>query len=288
MGIVSPSFCIDEKLLLEAVQYLEKWDLRVRVGRNAAKRKGPFAGSDEERLFDIQEMTDDSEIKAVFCSRGGYGLSKIIDRIDFSALMKNPKWYSGFSDITVLHIWLNEVCGIMSIHGEMPLNFNNTEKTADTFSSLKKALFGDNLYHEWTGNFYNQGKVTGEITGGNLSLLNSLSGTKADSVTNGKILFIEDISENIYHIDRMLTSLKLTGKLKNLSALIIGGMNKIEETKIPWGRNVEETIFDIVKDYGYPVLFNFPAGHIPDNRAFYIGRVAKIEITGNKARLQYL
>jgi muramoyltetrapeptide carboxypeptidase len=233
-------------------------------------------------------MTDDNEIKAVLCSRGGYGLSKIIDKIDFSAMIKNPKWYSGFSDITVLNIWLNEVCGIMSVHGEMPLNFNNSEKTADTFTSLKMALFGDNLYHDWTGNFYNHGNVTGEITGGNLSLLYSLSGTKADPVTKGKILFIEDEGENIYHIDRMLTSLKLAGKLKNLKALIVGGMNKIEETKIPWGRNVEETIFDIVKEYDYPVLFNFPAGHIPDNRAFYIGKEAKIEVNEGKAILRYL
>ena len=288
VGIISPSFCIDENLLTEAVAFLEKWGLRVRVGRNAAKREGPFAGSDEERLFDIQEMTDDSEIKAVFSSRGGYGLSKIIDRIDFSALTKNPKWYSGFSDITVLHIWLNEICGIMSVHGEMPLNFNNPEKTTDTFTSLKKALFGEAISYEWAGPVYRPADVTSELTGGNLSLLFSLKGTKADPITRGKILFIEDVGEYYYHIDRMMTSFKLSGHLEDLAALIVGGMNKIADIKLPWGKSIEETILNAVNEYDYPVIFNFPAGHISDNRAIYIGKTAKIEIKGRKAILKYL
>src|SRR5664279_2042887 len=248
VGIISPSFCIDENLLTEAVDFLEKWGIKVRVGRNAAKREGHFEESDEERLFDIQEMTNDSEIKAVLCSRGGYGLSKIINRIDFSALINNPKWYSGFSDITVLHIWLNEICGIMSVHGEMPLNFNNPEKTSDTFNSLKKALFGEAISYEWAGPVYRPADVTAELTGGNLSLLFSLRGTKADPITRGKILFIEDVGEYYYHIDRMMTSFKLSGHLEGLSALIVGGMNKITDIKIPWGKSIEETILDIVKE----------------------------------------
>jgi muramoyltetrapeptide carboxypeptidase len=285
--IISPSFCINESILIEAAGFLESWGLRVRIGRNAAKRNGSFAGSDEERLYDLQEMTDDPDIKAVFCSRGGYGLSKIINRVDFSALKNNPKWFSGFSDITVLHMWLNEVCGVMSIHGEMPLNFNNTEKSSETFISLKKALYGDLRFHEWTGNIYKPANVTGEVTGGNLSLLYSLSGTQAEPSTKGKILFIEEVGEYYYHIDRMLTSLKLSGKLEGLSAVVVGGMNKIEEAKMPWGKNVEETILGIVSEYNYPILFNFPAGHIADNRAFYIGKQAKIEIEGNNAKLRY-
>jgi muramoyltetrapeptide carboxypeptidase len=232
-------------------------------------------------------MTADPDIKAVFCSRGGYGLSKIINKADFSPLCTNPKWFSGFSDITILHIWLSEVCGIMSIHGDMALNFNNSEKTTDTFTSLKKALFGDPVNLVWTGNIYRPASVSGELTGGNLSLLCSLSGTEADPVTKGKILFIEDVGEQFYHIDRMLTSLKLGGKLQNLAALIVGGMNKLSDTKIPWGKSIEETIWDIVSEYDYPVLFNFPAGHISDNRAFYIGKNAKIEMTGMTAILSY-
>lgn len=288
VAIISPSFCIDENLLIEAVEYLTEWGLKVRLGKNAAKRNGPFAGSDEERLDDLQEMTTDNNVKAVFCSRGGYGLLKIIDKVDFSVLKSAPKWYSGFSDITVLHTWLNEVCGIMSVHGEMPVNFNNAEKSTNTFISLKRALFGDPIIHEWTGNFYKQGDVAGEMTGGNLSLLYSLSGTRAEISTKGKIFFIEEVGECYYHLDRMLTSLKLSGKFEDLAALVIGGMNKIEDTKIPWGKNVEETISGIVSEFNYPVLFNFPAGHIPDNRAFYIGKQAVIKITGNKAVLQYI
>jgi muramoyltetrapeptide carboxypeptidase len=287
VAIISPSYCIDENLLSGAITFLENWGLKVRLGKNAAKRNGPFAGSDEERLNDLREMTTDHNIKAVFCSRGGYGLLKIIDKVDFSDLKSNPKWYSGFSDITVLQTWLNEVCGVISVHGEMPVNFNNNEKSTNTLVSLKRALFGDPIIHEWEGKFNKPADVKGEMTGGNLSLLYSLSGTKAEITTKGKILFIEEVGEYYYHLDRMLTSLKLSGKLKDLAALVIGGMNNIEDSKIPWGKNVEETISGIVSDFNYPVFFDFPAGHISDNRAFYIGKQATIKVTANKAVLRY-
>ena len=288
VAIISPSFCIDENKLVEAVTFLEKWGLRVRIGGNASKRNGPFSGCDEERLSDLQEVTDDPEIKAVFCSRGGYGISRIISKVDFTSLRKYPKWYVGFSDITVLHLWLSEICGIVSVHGEMPLNFNNPDKTRATFVSLKNALFGKLQPVKWEGQFLRAGTVSGEITGGNLSLVYSLTGTPAEPVTEGKILFIEDVGEYYYHIDRMLTSLKLAGKLKGLSAMVIGGMNDIEEAKMPWGKSIEVTISAIVSEYKYPVFFNFPAGHINDNRAFYIGKRAKIDVKSRKAMLTYL
>ncbi|MGA2405772.1 MAG: LD-carboxypeptidase [Bacteroidales bacterium] len=288
VAIVSPSFYIDEKILIEAAAFVEKWGLKVRVGKNAFKKNGPFAGNDEERLFDLQEMTNDPEIKAVICSKGGYGMSRIINRIDFSALKKCPKWYTGFSDITVLHMWLNEVCGVMSIHGEMPLNFNNTEKTSDTFSSLKQALFGDLQSCEWVGDFYKPRDAAGELTGGNLSLIYSLSGTRAEPTTKEKILFIEEVGEYYYHIDRMMTSLKLAGKLEDISALLVGGMNDIGEAKVPWGKSIEDTILGIASEYDYPVFFNFPAGHIAYNRAFYIGKQSKIEVSRDKATLSFV
>lgn len=287
VAIISPSFCIDETRLAEGVSYLEKWGLRVRVGRNAAKQHGPFAGTDEERLFDLQEMTNDPEIKAVFCSRGGYGISKIINRVDFSSLKTNPKWYVGFSDITVLHLWLSEVCGIISVHGDMPLNFNNSEKKAATFKTLHQVLFGRPEPIKWAGTFVRPAVVSGEVTGGNLSLLYSMTGTPAEPDTRGKILFIEDVGEQFYHIDRMLTSLKLAGKFEGLSALLVGGINKTEDTKIPWGKSIEETISEIFYEYDFPLFFNFPAGHIPDNRAFYIGKQAKIILKSSKALLSY-
>ncbi|HSN49724.1 MAG TPA: LD-carboxypeptidase [Bacteroidales bacterium] len=287
VAIISPSFCVEEKILTDSVDFLARWGLKVRIGENAFKKYGPFAGTDDDRLTDLQDMTDDNNIKAIFCSRGGYGLSKIINKADFSSLCSSPKWFSGFSDITILHIWLSEVCGVMSVHGEMALNFNNSEKTPDTFTSLRNALFGEPLVHIWTSSIYRPSDVTGEVTGGNLSLLCTLIGTEADPVTKGKILFIEDVGEYYYHIDRMLTSLKLAGKLQNLAALVIGGMNKMSEIKIPWGRSIEETIFDIVSEYDYPVFFDFPAGHISDNRAFYIGKKAGIKISGSTASLSY-
>jgi muramoyltetrapeptide carboxypeptidase len=287
VAIVSPSFTIEENLLTEAKVFLENWGLRVRMGKNAAKKSGPFAGTDKERLYDLQEMTSDPEIKAIFCSRGGYGVSKIINMVDFSSLKTNPKWYVGFSDITVLHLWLSEVCGIISVHGDMPLNFHNSEKTRATFKTLHQALFGRYEPIEWTGTFIRQVSVSGEVTGGNLSLLYSLTGTPAEPDTRGKILFIEEIGEHYYHIDRMLTSLKLAGKLEGLSALVVGGMNKIEESKIPWGKSIEETISGILSEYEFPLFFNFPAGHISDNHAFYIGKQAKIVLKGKKAILSY-
>ena len=255
VAIISPSFFIEPYKLDEAVTYLEQWGLKVRIGKNALKKNGPFAGSDEERLSDLQEMTNDSQIKAVFCSRGGYGILRIIDKIDFTALKGSPKWYVGFSDITVLHMWLSEVSGVMSVHGDMPLNFNNHEKTHATFKSLQQVLFGISPGCEWKGNFFKADDVEGEMTGGNLSILYSLIGTPAEPETKGKILFIEEVGEYFYHIDRMLTSLKLAGKLEGLAALLIGGMNKIEEGKVPWGRGIEETIFGIVSEYEYPLFF---------------------------------
>jgi len=184
-------------------------------------------------------------------------------------------------------MWLNEVCGIVTIHGEMPLNYTNPGKTSESLESLKRSLFGKLQATSWTGPVYRGRDVSAEMTGGNLSLLYSLMGTPAEPETKGRILFIEDVGEHLYHIDRMMASLKLAGKLDALSALLVGGMNKMDESRVQWGKSIEETIMDITGEYGYPVFFDFPAGHIPDNRAFYLGKRANIRIQQGTLSLDY-
>ncbi|MGB8491906.1 MAG: LD-carboxypeptidase [Bacteroidales bacterium] len=288
IAIISPSWAIEEDKINSAVIFLEKWGLKVQTGKYVCGRSGPFAGTDRERLSDLQQVTDDRDVKAVFCSRGGYGMQRIISKADFSALRMRPKWFVGFSDITVLHMWLSEVCGLISVHGEMPLNYSDPEKSDETFSTLHDALFGNPGSLEWEGKIIRPADTGGVVTGGNLSLICSLTGTPGEPETRGRILFIEEVGEYYYHFDRMLTSLKLAGKLKGLAALVAGGITRMEDTKTPWGRSVEDTLMDIVSGYRYPVFFNFPAGHTNDNRAFYIGKRAVIKTDGNKSVLTYI
>lgn len=286
--IISPSGVVDRDVILKAVAILKASGFNVVLGENVFRQNGCFAGSDRERLSDLQHATDDPDVRAVFCSRGGYGISRIIDRVDFSSLKKHPKWYVGFSDITVLHLWLNRLCGLVSLHAEMPLNYSNPKKSAESYSSVIKALKGEPETITWKSSHHATVSIRGPLTGGNLSLIYSLTGTPAEPDTDGSVLFIEEVGEYYYHLDRMMTSLRLTGKLNNLAAMIVGGMEKMEQGNVIYNKSAEEIILDIAGHYNYPIIFNFPAGHISDNRAFYMGREAVVTQNGLEASLTFV
>ncbi len=236
-----------------------------------------FAGDDKFRAAVIQEYMDDENIDAIWLARGGYGSVHIIDKLDFSKFLQHPKWIIGFSDTTVFHGKMNRL-GCPSIHASMPYCFEN--KTIDAKQSLFDAVMGKPLKYEFTSHSLNRkGQVEGEIIGGNLSVLYSMIGSDSFPETDGKVLFIEEVDEYIYHIDRMMRALKRAGKLTNLKALVVGGLTQIHDNPDPFGQSVEEVIADAVKEYDYPFCFGFPAGHFSDNRTIVFGQKVKMEIT---------
>ena len=286
--IITPASPIEADLVHMAAQKLRESGFRVTLGEHVFSRSGPFAGTERERLLDIQKATDDPDVKAVLCSRGGYGMTRIIERIDFSALAKTPKWYVGYSDITSLHMWLGNICGIASLHAEMPLNYSNPQCSPRCYETVIEALTGRPEPVSWIAQSEASFDVRGRVTGGNISLIYSLNGTPAQPDTDGTILFIEEIGEKFYHLDRMLVGMRMAGLLKNLAALVVGGMEEITEGEHVFNQTVEEVVMNVVGGYDYPVLFNFPAGHIPDNRALYLGRDARISQSGREAVLSWI
>ena len=290
IGIVSPAKSIKPGQVKAAVRVMQRWGLVPVFGRHIYSTHHQFAGTDAERAEDIQEFLDDHSVKAIISSRGGYGSARIIDQLDFSNFIKNPKWIIGYSDITVFHNHIHTHFNTESLHAIMPINFplDFTENSA--MISLKNALFGElsgyKLYEECK--ILKQGKVTAPLVGGNLSILYSLSGTNSDIDTKGKILFIEDLDEYLYHIDRMMMNLKKSGKLKNLKGLIVGGMTDMNDNPIPFGMSAEEIIWEAVKEYDYPVIINFPVGHQEENKALYLGATAKINAQESKFELSFL
>lgn len=279
VAIVAPARKITAAEIRPAVRKLEEWDLSVVLGKHLLGSYHQFAGMDHERMADFQRMLDDRAILAVFCARGGYGTVRIIDRLDFSRFTKNPKWIIGYSDTTVLHSHIHTNFGIETLHATMPHHFSDPHISAETFESLRKALFGEPLTYTLPSSpLSRKGTANGILVGGNLSLLNSLSGTHSDLVTDGKILLLEDLDEYLYHIDRMMLNLKRSGKLSRLAGLIVGGMTGMKDNTVPFGQTAEEIIAEAVKEYDYPVCFGFPAGHLNDNRALIMGRDSMLVI----------
>lgn len=284
VAIAATARKITKKELEPSLEILKSWGLKVLFAPNLFKEKDQFAGNDRDRAKGLQWALDSADVKAVFIARGGYGTVRVIDEIDFTDFVKKPKWIIGYSDTTVLQSHLTNL-GVSSIHGTMPFQFAQNEEATE---SLRKLLFGDKQEYETEPFKLNRkGIAKGELVGGNLSILYALSGSDSDISTKNKILFIEDLDEYLYHVDRMMMQLKRSGKLKNLKGLIVGGMNEMKDNKVPFGKTVEEIIWDAVKEYKYPVCFNFPAGHIPRNLALYIGKKANLKVTKNGATLSY-
>ena len=287
IGIAVPARKISPEELQPALEIFKHWGLEPVFASNLYKSHHQYAGTDEERIKGFQELLNDKEVKAIICARGGYGALRIIDNLDFSMFPKHAKWIAGYSDVTVLHSHINQLYVTETLHCSMPLNF--TANTPDALESLKAGLFGEKLSYKTEPHPFNRnGNAKGILTGGNLSVLYALSHSVSDVDTKGKILFIEDLEEYLYHIDRMMMQLKRSGKLQNLAGLIIGGMENMNDNTIPFGKTAYEIIAEHVRSYSYPVCFGFPAGHIDDNRALVLGRKTQLIVTKEKAEIVFL
>jgi len=289
VGILCPAGYMPLEKAITAVETLTEWGFHVIRGKTLGHQFHYFSGTDEERLHDLQHMMDDKNIKAIFCARGGYGMGRIIEKLHFKKFKKNPKWIIGFSDITVLHSHLFSKYKIASLHAPMAAAFNDGEFNNKYIQSLKDALEGKKANYINDGHSFNKkGKSSGILIGGNLSLLVHLIGTSSEINTKNKILFIEDVGEYIYNVDRMMYQLKRSSKLDELAGLIIGKFTEMKDTTIPFGQTTEEVIRDIVKEYDYPVCFNFPVSHDRENYALKVGGEYKLSVSSSKSILKEL
>ncbi len=288
IGIVCPAGYMAAEKVQTCINTLQEWGYQVKVGKTVGgESQTYFSGTDEERLTDFQQMLDDDEVKAVLCGRGGYGMGRIIDEIDFKKFSKQPKWIIGYSDITVLHSHLYSNYYISSLHSPMAGAFNDEGYKNEYVLSLKNALEGKKIkYSIPVHEFNKKGEAIGELIGGNLALLAHLVGTDSDIKTRGRILFIEDVGEYSYNVDRMFYQLKRSGKLSKLAGLIIGGFTDMKDTERPFGKTVLEIIRDIIQEYDYPVCFDFPVSHSDRNYALKVGVGYKLKVGKSKVTLE--
>lgn len=292
IGIISPAGHITETELQPAVKKMQEWGFNIRLGKTIGKRDFSFGGTDAERTADFQQMLDDSSIKAIMCARGGYGVVRIIDNIDFSKFHLKPKWIIGFSDITVIHTHINSNYKAASIHSKMcnsfPEDWTKAEPSQiETIQSIKDALTGVKMKYRLPANEKNRKGITeGTLIGGNLKTLETLAGTKSEIKSAGKILFVEDTGEYLYSIDRMFWNLKRTNKLSQLKGLIIGGFKiKPDDPGEEFGRTLYDIVWEKVKEYNYPVCFDFPVGHQKNNFALKCGVMHRLSVIADKVEL---
>ncbi|MGZ0015817.1 S66 peptidase family protein [Yeosuana sp. AK3] len=281
VAIVAPSGILKNRTLEieKAMALLKSWELEVVVGKHVFSQSNHFAGTDAERSEDFQNALNHPNIKAIWCARGGYGTVRILDALDFTTFKEHPKWMVGYSDITALHNQIHNE-GVESIHAMMCTSLQDPfEEIQETVASFKNALFGKPLEYRLKGSTYNKtGTASGPIVGGNLTVLHTMLGSKSSIDVSGKILFIEDIGEYKYHIDRMLQSLKRAGYFENCKGLVVGDMSKLRKNTTKWGTTIEQLILDALAEYDFPIVFNMPAGHEKDNRALILGRTVKMTV----------
>ena len=287
--IVSPAGKVKEEFVYPAVEWLQKQGYRIELGKHVFDSHFQFAGTDGQRLEDLQTAMDDHETAAIICSRGGYGTVRFIRKLDFSKFVSNPKWLVGFSDITILHSCLNNR-QVATIHGAMPKHFFDKDgNPSENLESLMKLLTSGKSNYSFKKSENNRsGKVSGELVGGNLSIISSMQGTPCELKTKGKILFLEDIDEFLYHTDRMIHQLKLSGKLEGLAGLVLGDFTDMKDNESPFGKSVHEIIMDAVQEYDYPVCFGFPAGHDKRNLALAFGMTWDLEVSDKSSTLRLL
>lgn len=281
IAIIAPAGILKnrKKVIAKAKKLAESWGLKVVLGENLFNQGNHFAGTDEERANDFQKALDNPNIKAIWAARGGYGSVRILDKLDYAQFLKHPKWIIGYSDITAFHNHIHNL-KVETIHGMMGTSLQDkVEDIPETISSLKRALFGEELSYAISSSNYNRiGEATGELVGGNIAILASMLGSKSQISTDGKILFIEEIGEYKYSIDRMLHSLKRAGYFDNLKGIIVGNMTSVKKNTTSWGSSIEQLILDVVPK-NIPIVFDFPAGHEPDNRALIFGRKVELKVS---------
>ena len=279
VAIVAPSGILNNhgKEVNQAKTLLESWNLNIVIGDYVFNKSGHFAGTDDERCADLQEVLDNPNIKAIWCARGGYGTVRILDKLDYTKYKEHPKWIIGYSDITAIHNQLNNL-GSESIHALMCTSLtDDLQDIQASVSTFKDAIFGGSLSYTIKGSKYNKtGKASGQLVGGNLTLLHTMLGSETSIDTTGKVLFFEEIGEYAYHIDRMLQSLKRAGYFDNCKGVIVGNISKVRKNTTPWGASVEQLILDALSEYDFPIAFNMPAGHEKDNRAMILGRTVEM------------
>ena len=290
VAIVAPSGILKnrEREVQQATDLLKTWGLHVIVGKHVFSKANHFAGTDDERCEDLQNAMDNPKISAIWCARGGYGTVRVLDKLNYTEFKKNPKWVIGYSDITALHNQIHNK-GFQSLHALMCVSLTkDLSEVKEAISTFKSAIFGNPENYTLEGSKYNRiGETSGEIVGGNLTMLHTMLGSDTSLDTTDKILFIEEIGEYKYHIDRMLQSMKRAGYFDNLKGLVVGDMTKMRKNTTLWGTSVEQLILDALAEYDFPIAFNMPAGHEKDNRALVLGKTVGLKVTKAKSEVTY-